>query len=65
MFAQGWREGGREATPRVWGASLTLNADAAQPREHAQRQRVCCRGFTSDVIKGKSPKGGIAVRNIS
>lgn len=31
-------------TLRVWGASVTLSADAAQPREHAQRQRVCCRG---------------------
>lgn len=38
VFAEGWR-GGQEATPRVWGASLTLGAGVRRPE--ACSEAVC------------------------
>lgn len=59
--------GGRDATLRVWGIPDAGCGCSETVRVPPARVgfTVCGLCFTSDVTKGKSPKGGVAVRNIS
>lgn len=59
--------GGRDATLRVWGIpDARCGCSETVCVLHARVGfTMCGLCFTSDVTKGKSPKGGISVRNIS